>query len=1106
MSPSRVSTADPVTWRDPALTSINRLAMRSSLVPCPDVVTARAVTPDTTGADDAEASPWYRSLDTTRGATWRFRLCDRPEAAPAGWTELLHDDNGWTEVAVPGNWTLQGFDRPHYTNIRMPFEGRPPEVPDANPTGLYRTTFRVPRHWSGRRIVLQLGGAESVVDVWLDGHHIGMGKDSRLPSEFDLTAAVRPGRDHVLACRVVRWSDASYIEDQDQWWMAGLHRSVSLVATGRTWIDDVKVTATLADPAPGKASGKASGKGSGKGSGNALGKLRVTTRVGVDGTIPEGWRVEAYLERLDGTRLPKVPAMGGPVPSDVRPYLFPGFVVRMAADVPGIIPWSAEQPSLYRLVVSLLSADGTEQEVVAQRVGFRTVSVGERELRINEQPVLIYGVNRHDHHPDRGKAVTVADMRDDLALMKQHNINAVRCSHYPNDSRFYDLCDELGLYVIDEADIESHAFNVSLCHDPAYRAAFLERGSRMVERDKNHACVIAWSLGNESGYGAHHDAMAAWIRRYDPSRPLHYEGAIMYDLYAPAPVSDLVCPMYPSIDDIVEWSASAPERGDDRRPLIMCEYSHAMGNSNGSLADYWKVIEASPGLQGGFVWEWKDHGLRAVKASPIDGSTVEFFAYGGQFGDTPHDANFVADGLVGPDLAPHPALSELAWLGRPVRVTGSAADLRAGRVQVHNVRWFERSGWLRGRWAVLVDGEVVQEGKIPVTPLRALRPRTSVTIPLGYTMPTLRAGQEATLDVRFVLAADTPWASAGTELAWDQIPLRARARGASDRAKGRSPSAARRVSLQPERSSGAVLATCGGGALEVVFDEATGSVTSLGWHGEELWVEAPRLELWRAATDNDGIKAFVGDQENDWWVGISGKPLSRWLDLGIDRLRRLPGAGSVERGDDGTVVARSEVSLWGSDPDALVRHRTTLVVAPDASLSFLEEVHLPDGWHDLPRVGVSFVLPAGFDALEWLGLGPWDTYPDRRSSATVGRWGSTVADQFVPYLVPQEHGLHLDTRWFSLEQHEGASSPPLGVRISCDGAQPLAFSASHFTAADLYAAADLTELVARDDVVVHIDAAHRGLGTGSCGPDTLPAYRIDGGTHRWAWRLDPYVR
>ncbi len=1083
--------ADPVTWRDPALTSVNRLPMRSPLVPCPDEVTARAVTPEATGADDAASSPWYRSLDTADGATWRFRWCDRPEAAPEGWTGLLHDHNAWAEVAVPGNWTLQGFDRPQYTNIRMPFEGRPPQVPDANPTGLYRTTFRVPRHWSGRRIVLHLGGAESVVDVWLDGRYIGMGKDSRLPSEFDLTAAVSPGRDHVLACRVVRWSDASYIEDQDQWWMAGLHRSVFLYATGHTWIDDVKVTATLVDPSADK----------------PVGNIRVATRVGVGGAIPDGWRVEAHLERLDGKPLPKVPVMRGAVPNDVRPYIFRGFVVRSTAEVPGIVPWSAERPSLYRLVVSLLSADGTVQEVVAQRVGFRTVEVGERELRINGQPVLIYGVNRHDHHPDRGKAVSVADMRDDLVLMKQHNINAVRCSHYPNDSRFYDLCDELGLYVIDEADIESHAFNVSLCHDPAYRSAFLERGSRMVERDKNHACVMAWSLGNESGYGAHHDAMAAWIRRYDPSRPLHYEGAIMYDLYAPAPVSDLVCPMYPSIDEILAWSATAPDRGDHRRPLIMCEYSHAMGNSNGSLADYWDAIEASPGLQGGFVWEWKDHGLRAVKASPIDGAPVEFFAYGGQFGDSPHDANFVADGLVGPDLAPHPALSELAWLARPVRVTASAADLRAGRVQVRNVRWFERCGWLRGRWTVLVDGEAVQEGKVPVAPIRALQPRTSVTVALGYTTPTLRAGQEATLDVRFVLAVDTPWAPAGTEVAWDQVPLRSRARSGNERGTGRSSaSAARRVSLQPERSSGAVLATCAGGALEVVFDEATGSITSLGWHGEELWVEAPRLELWRAATDNDGIKAFVGDKDDDWWVGISGKPLSRWLDLGIDRLRRLPGAGSVERGDDGTVVAHSDVSLWGSDPDALVHHRTTLIVAPDASLSFVEEVVLPDEWHDLPRVGISFVLPAGFDRLEWLGLGPWDTYPDRRSSATVGRWGSSVTEQFVPYLVPQEHGLHLDTRWFTLEQETGASTLPLGIRISGDGEQPLAFSASHFSAADLYAAADITELVARDDIVVHVDAAHRGLGTGSCGPDTLPEYRVDGGTHRWAWRLDPYAR
>ncbi len=1091
---SRPMTLD--TWRQPELQSIGRLPMRSPLVPCPDVDTARLVTPEHTAGDEAAASPWFVSLDSAAGGTWRFHLVDRPEDAPDGWTDVLHHDSSWTTVTVPGNWTLQGVDRPQYTNIRMPFPGSPPEVPAANPTGLYRTTFRMPRHWSGRRVVLQIGGAESVVDVWLDGRYVGMAKDSRLPSEFDLTPHVRAGHDHVLACRVVRWSDASYVEDQDHWLMAGLHRSVHLRATGPVWIDDVRVTATLAAPpaAPG---------------GRATGRLRCTVRVGgipagpVFGGPPEGgpWKVVAWVERLDGRPLARAPFLTGPVPTDSFPYTYAGPEVRLRGDLPGVEPWSAEVPSLYRLVVSLVAPDGTTHEVTAQRIGFRTVEVAERELRINGRPVLIHGVNRHDHHPDRGKAVTVDDMRDDLVAMKRHNIDAVRCSHYPNDHRFYDLCDELGFYVIDEADIESHAFLRSLCHDPRYRQAFLERGARMVERDKNHACVVAWSLGNESGYGPHHDAMAAWIRRYDPSRPLHYEGAVADDLHAEAPVTDLVCPMYPSIDAIVAWAAQAPARGDTRRPLVMCEYSHAMGNSNGSLADYWAAIEATPGLQGGFVWEWKDHGLRAVKARPTDGSPVSFFAYGGQFGDEPNDANFVADGLVGPDLDPHPGLAELAWLARPARVAATPGDLRAGRVRVTNTQWFRDLSWLRGTWSVSVDGQEVQAGRIPAAALKGIGPRQAATVDLGFRLPALSPGQEAYLDVRFGTARASAWAPAGFEVGWDQLALRARPKAAGGRA-----AAGKRVALQPERGSGTVVATCLGGALEVAFDEATGRLTSLGWKGEELWVTAPRLELWRAAIDNDGIKALLGDDANEWWVGNGGKPLGRWLAQGVDRLRRLPGPGGVERGPDGTVVATSRTSVWGSDPAVVTEHTTVLTVGPDGVLTFEEQVEVADAWADLPRVGVSFVLPAGFERLEWFGLGPWDTYPDRRAAATVGRWESTVDDQFIPYLVPQEHGLHLDTRWFALEQvgAEGRGRPdPLGLLVACP--TPLGFSASHHTAADLYAAADLTELVRRDDVTVHIDVAHRGVGTGSCGPDTLPAYRVPAGPHRFTWRAVPYV-
>ncbi|MHB1787002.1 MAG: glycoside hydrolase family 2 TIM barrel-domain containing protein, partial [Acidimicrobiales bacterium] len=567
------------TWVTPELTGVNRLVMRPTLIPFPDRETARGA--------KREGSTWYRCLN----GLWRFQLYDRPEAAPLDFAEADLDDSAWDEVAVPGNWTMQGYDRPHYTNVVMPFGQRPPEVPYDNPTGLYRRRVSIPRAWRGRRVVLHVGGAESVLYVFVNGKPVGMGKDSRLPNEFDVTAYIRPGRPNMVACMVVRWSDASHVEDQDQWWMAGIHRDVFLYSTDAVHLADVAARAGLEPGEDGQLN---------------VGTLAVRATIGFepDRPPPAGWSVRVNLEELDG--VPICGEMSAPVPHDTRPYLFTGHVAQVDVRLPGVVPWSAEQPHLYRVLVSLISPDGATVEVVNPQVGFRRVEVRDRQLLINGAPVYIRGVNRHDHHPRKGKAVSKEDIRADLVAMKQFNFNALRCSHYPNDPSLYDLCDELGLYVIDEANIESHAWIFSLCHDPAYLAAWMDRAIRMVQRDKNHACVIAWSLGNESGYGAVHDAMAAWIRRYDPTRPIHYEGAIMWDLFAPAPCTDLVCPMYPSIEAIVEWSRSGPARAAASgsradRPLIMCEYSHAMGNSNGSLADYWSAIEAHDGLQGGFV-------------------------------------------------------------------------------------------------------------------------------------------------------------------------------------------------------------------------------------------------------------------------------------------------------------------------------------------------------------------------------------------------------------------------------------------------------------------------------------------------------------------------
>lgn len=1015
-------------WTEPALTGGGRLPMRSPLLPAPDVLTARA------GARDG--SPWFVRLD----GRWRFHLADRPGAVPAGFTTRGYDDRAWPEVDVPGCWTMQGFDGPIYTNIAMPFPGMPPAVPAENPTGCYRTHFTMPASWARRRIVLHVGAADSVLCVWVNGHPVGFSKDSRLEAEFDVTDHVQQG-DNVLAAMVVRWSDASYVEDQDQWWHAGITREVFLYATDTVYVGDVKVDAAL----------------DARGGGGSL-DARIT--VGFAGNPEPGWTVDARLETLGGRAAGK--RMTAPVPVDVQPYVFRGHVVRLRTALAKVQPWSAEQPNLYRLVVKLVDPTGADREVTACRVGFRTVTVAGRELLINGRPVLLRGVNRHDFDRYTGRVVSDESMRADLVLMKQVGFNAIRCAHAPNDPRLLDHCDELGLYVIDEANIEAHAYNFSLAHDSRYLAAWLERGSRMVQRDKNHPSVIAWSLGNESGYGANHDALAGWIRRYDPTRPLHYEGAIMGAWDRDQRATDLVCPMYPETADIVRWAESGTGRG----PLVMCEYSHAMGNSNGCLGEYWDAIESHDGLQGGFVWEWWDHGL--VQHLP-DGR--ERYAYGGDFGDDPNDVNFCIDGVVWPDRTPKPALQEHRHLALPVAI--EARDLRTGKVAITNRQDFADLSWLDCRFELAVDGDVRLRGAVP---LPDLAPGRTGTLNLPLRMPDLAPGEECLLTLFFATARALPWAPKGLEMGWRQLPVR----------RGPRPRPVRvpdEVSVEREEARATVTTE----HTRAVFDHATGTLTSLRLGDHELLHSGPVLALWRAPTDNDGLK-LAPDQ--DW------KPLGRWRHAGLDALTRIVERIRVQQRRNGTVVIDARHRLVGHDPDAPVLEQQTWTFLPSGEIRVDEDLRIPSTIDDLPRVGTSLTLPAGHDRLLWYGRGPHESYPDRARGAALGRWHGSVADQYVPYVMPQEHGGHADTRWAVL----AAPSGP-GLLLALD--EPFQLNASHLTPEDLTAATHAEDLVPRAEVHVHVDHRHRGLGTLSCGPDTLPDYRIPGGRYRWTWSMRP---
>ncbi len=1004
-------------WTRPEITHVDRLPMRSPLLPSPDVETARA---------GAAANPWVRSLD----GRWRFALVDSPAAVPADFMAPGHDDAAWAEVDVPGLWTMQGFDRPIYTNVQMPFRGVPPHVPDANPTGLYRTTFSVPTEWAARRVLLHVGAADSVLHVWVNGQAVGISKDSRLEAAFDVTDHVRPGPGNTLACMVVRWSDASYVEDQDQWWHAGIGRSVTLTATDVLWIEDVHATPRWD-------------------AGAAAGSLSVRVEVGFADRPVRDCTVRAQLETRNGRKVGR--AREGRVPTDRQAYLFTGHVVELTMLDLAVEPWSAEVPNRYRLVVSLLDASGEVREVTSCTVGFRSIEIRDRELLINGKPVLIRGINRHDFDPGTGRVVTVEQMRADLVLMKQFGFNAVRTSHAPNDPAFYDLCDEIGLYVVDEANFESHAFILALCHDPRYAPALLDRGSRMVTRDKNHPSIILWSLGNESGYGAAHEALAGWIRRYDPTRPLHYEGAIMWEWGREQTATDVLCPMYPEIADIVDWAEH--RRGE--LPLIMCEYSHAMGNSNGCLAEYWDAIEATPGLQGGFVWELWDHGLR--QRLP-DGTTR--IAYGGDFGDEPNDVNFCIDGMVWPDRRPKPAMWEHQALAAPVALQYLGG--RAPRVRITNRQDFRDVAWLRARYEFAVDGDV-RAGAVLELP--EIAPGASATVALPAAVPEIAPDEEGVLSLVLTTRGVQAWAPRGFEVARVQAVIHASGRrlGPVRHAKSESPAPVDARRGEPDSFDAEIEALCS--------------------------VDQAQLTLWRAPTDNDGLK-LAPLQEL--------KPLGQWRAAGLDHLeahtrlvdtrrRGAPGTGGI------TVVERE---LRGRDPDLVITQRERWRRLADGALVVAEDVVIPEGIDDVARLGWRFTLPAVLDRVTWYGRGPMESYPDRARGAHLGRFMASVADQYVPYVVPQEHGGHADTRW-------GAVHDAAGRGLLVTASVPFQWNVSRFTPEQLTAATHAEDLVPDEAVTMHVDARHRGLGTLSCGPDTLPEYRIGPGRYRFTWAVRP---
>ena len=1023
-------------WEMPELTSYNKLAPRATFVSFPTRKLALK--------GGRENSPWHVDLN----GAWDFSYQPTPQAASEFLTRKT-EPGDWAKIPVPSTWQMQGYDKNHYTNTHMPFRLTPPYVPEENPTGIYRRTFTAPAAWKGQRIVVHFGGANSLLYVFLNGRFIGLSKDAHLPAEFDLTDTVSWTGENELIAVVVKWSDGSYVEDQDQWWMSGLQREVFLHTTPNAHLADFFVQAGLDDDYR-----------------DGLFKVQL-----FPGFRKNSDSVTLQVELFDaaGKAVLKAPLKGAIAGND----WWMEQMSELTAKISRVKQWTAETPYLYTIVIGFKGSEG--EQWTQARVGFRRIEVKKRQLLVNGKPIFVKGVNHHDHDDTTGKAISRERMLQDIRLMKQFNMNAVRTSHYPKDPHFLDLCDEHGLYVIGEANVEAHDFCQRLCKDPRYATAVLDRVMRMVIRDKNHASIIFWSLGNETGYGPVHDGAAGWVRGYDPTRLLHYEPAgwiVPRHPGFPKPwnngslVTDLICPMYAPLESMQLYV----DCEEETRPLIQCEYSHAMGNSNGSLSDYWAMFEKyfHRGLQGGFIWEWLDHG---IKQKTKDGE--EFWAYGGDFGDVPNDLNFVCDGMVWPDRKPHPAVAEYRYLAQPVKAVGFNA--KTGVLQIKNKQTFDTAAWVRGKWELKVNGVTKAKGVLPTLTARA---QETQSIRLKLPKLVVGVGEEAFLHIQFESAKKTSWCDAGYLVGWEQFALPVK------KAAGKSTPKSAGKPLRLDEGKGQIVVE--NDSVYLAASASAGRIEAFRWKGRDLLLAGPELQVWRGATDNDGIKG---------WEDPKGhRALGRWRMQGLDHAEIVAAPIKVRQNRDGTVTLLLEHTARCTASAKAVVLKHTYTLSPDGTLAVENIFTVDKTVPDLPRLGVTLRLPAGFEKLTWLGRGPWENYPDRKSSALVDLYRSTVKDQYIPYVMPQEHGNHCDVRWVSVENGKGA-----GLWVGARG--KLEFSASHLTAQDLYAAHHTYDLKPRPETVLNLDLTQRGLGTQSCGPDTLPKYKIMPGRHAWNYLL-----
>jgi beta-galactosidase len=1017
--------ADRPDWENPAVFAIGKEPARATGFPFESRGAAIA--------NDMKQSVRFQSLD----GPWKFAFSPNVDGAPKEFFRRDYDVSGWADIKVPADWQAEGYDQARFNNITYPFPANRPLIPhETNPVGSYRRDVDVPASWKGSDIILHIGAAGSAYYVWVNGQKVGYSEDSKLPSEFNVSRWMKPGRNSV-SIQIYRWSDGSYLEDQDFWRVSGIERSVYLMAAPKARIADSFVKAGLSDD-------------------YRDGVLDLSLAL----TQPaRGMTARATL--LDGERA--LLSVDAPVV---------GATLDLRGTIAGVRHWTAETPNLYTLLVELVDRRGRVVQATARRIGFRTVAIHNGLVTVNGAPITLRGVNRHEHDPETFHVISLESMRRDIELMKLNNINALRTSHYPNDERLYDLADEYGLYVMDEANIESHAYmsaanrrggdraTFQIGYDPAWEAAHVSRVTNMVERDKNHPSIIFWSLGNEAGIGPSFAKAAAAARAIDPTRLISYLGWSQIDDHRPNDYADIYAPMYDSADKMLDYA----RHSEFKQPMIQSEYAHMQGNSGGNFKDYWDAIYARPDrLQGGFIWDWVDQSMvRHTK----DGR--RYWGDGGEYGPNPGGEIEFGDGMIHPDRTPHPQLREVQKVYSPIAFT--AVDALAGWFTVINRHDFTDLSGYDFDWIVTENGVAIATGK--VGPLHTAA-RSSEALTLALPKLPNKAGAEYLIMIRATARAGIiALVPAGHVVGWDQFAL-----GQFTLAK------------PVEKRAGRVALTERGGMIELAasgasltIDRSTGLIAAYRAGGEEI-LRGGVPTFTRALTDNDiGTR---GEENNAPWQAMSA---ARHVEsVAVDRVRGV-------------------VTIAYVMGDGAVRFSTRYAMAGDGSVDVTGDFApvkktLPDPL----RVGFRFDMPERFKTMAWYGRGPHENYADRKTSAAIGLWQGAIADQNHDYMRPQETGTKSDVRWMQLS---GAGK--IGLRLAGD--RPLSMNALAFPYEDLDRAAPgtrkSTDIVPRDHVTLLVDGAQSGLGgdtTWNAQGRPLPQYRIALSPLSFHFRLSPVV-